>query len=116
MGVWPIPRHENPVESVEPTAQHWRSVSRLPYWSHDGRALTYVDTRKGVSNIWSHPWITGKPEVGLARSLVEVGAHRQLERMTGKSLRKSPAVRLLTSTSCGDISRFWTARRARSPV
>ena len=26
---------------------------RNVYWSRDGRALTYVDTRKGVSNIWS---------------------------------------------------------------
>jgi len=34
----------------------------------------------------------------------------------GKSLRKSPAIRLLTSTSCGDIFRFWTARQVRSHV
>jgi Tol biopolymer transport system component len=24
-------------------------------WSADGRAITYIDTRDGVSNIWSHP-------------------------------------------------------------
>ena len=34
----------------------------------------------------------------------------------GKNFRKTPAIRLLTSTSCGDILRFWTARQARSHV
>jgi Tol biopolymer transport system component len=24
-------------------------------WSHDGRALIYIDTRQGVSNLWSQP-------------------------------------------------------------
>lgn len=31
-------------------------------WSPDGRALTYVDTRKGVSNIWSQPLAGGPPK------------------------------------------------------
>jgi Tol biopolymer transport system component len=34
---------------------------REVHWSHDGRALTYVDTRKGVSNIWSQPLNGGAP-------------------------------------------------------
>jgi Tol biopolymer transport system component len=29
-------------------------------WASDGRALTYVDTRKGVSNIWAQP-LDGSP-------------------------------------------------------
>lgn len=29
-------------------------------WSPDGRALTYVDVRKGVPNIWSQP-VDGSP-------------------------------------------------------
>jgi hypothetical protein len=31
-------------------------------WSPDSRALTYVDTRNGVSNIWSQPLAGGPPE------------------------------------------------------
>jgi len=30
-------------------------------WSSDGRALTYIDNRGGVSNIWSQPLDGGKP-------------------------------------------------------
>jgi eukaryotic-like serine/threonine-protein kinase len=30
-------------------------------WSADGRALTYIDNRNGVSNIWSQPLDGGKP-------------------------------------------------------
>jgi Tol biopolymer transport system component len=30
-------------------------------WSTDGRALTYIDNRGGVSNIWSQPLDGGKP-------------------------------------------------------
>jgi hypothetical protein len=33
-----------------------------------------------------------------------------------RNLLKSPDIRLLTSTSCGDIFRFRTARLARSHV
>ena len=29
-------------------------------WSRDGRELTYVDTRNGVSNLWAQP-ISGSP-------------------------------------------------------
>jgi Tol biopolymer transport system component len=31
-------------------------------WTPDGRALTYVDTRGGVSNIWSQPMAGGPPK------------------------------------------------------
>jgi Tol biopolymer transport system component len=31
------------------------------HWRPDGRALTYIDTRDGVSNIWSQPIDGGKP-------------------------------------------------------
>ncbi|MGH9430119.1 MAG: protein kinase domain-containing protein [Terriglobia bacterium] len=30
-------------------------------WSHDGRALTYLDTGQGVSNLWSQPLDGGAP-------------------------------------------------------
>jgi serine/threonine protein kinase/Tol biopolymer transport system component len=30
-------------------------------WAQNGRALTYIDTRSGVSNIWSQPLDGGKP-------------------------------------------------------
>ena len=40
-------------------------------WSPDSRALTYIDTRQGVSNIWSKP-IDG----GLARQLTSFTADR----------------------------------------
>ncbi len=33
-------------------------------WTVDGRALTYVDTRNGVSNLWSQP-LDGSPPVQL---------------------------------------------------
>ena len=35
-------------------------------WSDDGRALTYVETRKGISNIWSQP-LAGGPAKQLTR-------------------------------------------------
>jgi Tol biopolymer transport system component len=31
------------------------------HWSHDGNALVYIDTRKGVSNLWSQPLDGGAP-------------------------------------------------------
>jgi Tol biopolymer transport system component len=31
-------------------------------WSTDGLALTYVDTQKGASNIWSQPLSGGPPK------------------------------------------------------
>ena len=30
-------------------------------WSRDGRELTYVDTRNGVSNLWAQPISGGPP-------------------------------------------------------
>ena len=33
-------------------------------WTPDGRALTYIDTRSGFSNIWSQP-LDGKKPVQL---------------------------------------------------
>jgi serine/threonine protein kinase len=38
-------------------------------WSHDGRELTYVDTRAGVSNLWSQPVAGGPP-----RQLTDFGS------------------------------------------
>src|SRR6266849_5501717 len=34
---------------------------REVFWSRDGRELTYVDTRNGVSNLWSQPVDGGPP-------------------------------------------------------
>jgi hypothetical protein len=39
-----------------------------------------------------------------------------LSKRIGKNLRESSVIRHLTSTSCGDIFRSWTARQARSQV
>lgn len=41
----------------------WRSFTSLDQirWTPDGRALTYIDTRGGVSNIWSQPLDGAKP-------------------------------------------------------
>jgi Tol biopolymer transport system component len=40
------------------------SAATLTYppfqWSHDGKSLVYVETRNGVSNLWSHP-LDGSP-------------------------------------------------------
>jgi eukaryotic-like serine/threonine-protein kinase len=36
-------------------------VFREVFWSRDGRELTYVDTRNGVSNLWSQPVDGGPP-------------------------------------------------------
>jgi Tol biopolymer transport system component len=30
-------------------------------WTADGRALTYIDNRGGISNIWSQPLDGGQP-------------------------------------------------------
>ena len=35
-------------------------------WTSDGKALTYIDTKDGVSNIWSQP-VTGGPPKQLTR-------------------------------------------------
>jgi Tol biopolymer transport system component len=34
---------------------------RTPAWTPDGRAITYIVNRGGVSNIWSQPLAGGKP-------------------------------------------------------
>jgi Tol biopolymer transport system component len=34
---------------------------RQVLWTRDGRELTYVDTRNGVSNLWSQPVDGGPP-------------------------------------------------------
>jgi TolB protein len=36
-------------------------ISALVEWSPDGKALTYVETTKGVGNIWRYPLEGGKP-------------------------------------------------------
>lgn len=40
------------------------NVSGNPYfrWSPDGRAIDYLDTRQGVTNVWSQPIAGGQPE------------------------------------------------------
>ena len=49
-----------PVKTFEipPTVYPWKEVR----WAVDGRALTYIDTRGGVSNIWSQPLAGGPPK------------------------------------------------------
>ena len=32
------------------------------HWSHDGRALQYIDSRGGSSNLWSQPIDGGPPK------------------------------------------------------
>ena len=39
-----------------PVTAHWRTR-----WAADGRSITFVDTRRGVSNIWSQPLDGGPP-------------------------------------------------------
>ena len=34
---------------------------RQVFWTRDGRDLTYVDTRNGVSNLWAQPVSAGRP-------------------------------------------------------
>jgi Tol biopolymer transport system component len=41
--------------------QSYRQTNAGLRWTPDGRALTYVDTTDGVSNIWSLPLDGGKP-------------------------------------------------------
>jgi serine/threonine protein kinase/WD40 repeat protein len=50
----------DPVKSFElsPTA----SLDVPVHWSPDGRALTYVDARDGVPNVWSQPLEGGNPK------------------------------------------------------
>lgn len=43
---------------ISPTVYPWRELR----WTADGRALTYIDTRGGVSNIWSQPLSGGPPK------------------------------------------------------
>jgi Tol biopolymer transport system component len=37
------------------------SFGRTIHWTVDGRALTYIDTRNGVSNIWLQSLAGGPP-------------------------------------------------------
>jgi len=47
---------------IQPTAVLPNSLELgLIRWTTDGKAMTYVDTRKGVSNIWRQPLDGGKP-------------------------------------------------------
>ena len=50
-----------PAKSFEVVSGTPAGVSRNVYWSRDGRALTYVDTRNGVSNLWAEPVSGGSP-------------------------------------------------------
>ena len=34
----------------------------LPRWTSDGRAVAYIDTRGGISNIWAQPIDGGAPK------------------------------------------------------
>jgi serine/threonine protein kinase len=45
------------VASIVPASLGRRQV----FWSRDGRELTYVDTRDGVSNLWAQPVSGGPP-------------------------------------------------------
>jgi serine/threonine protein kinase len=48
---------------IQPTAVLPNSLVELGVirWTTDGKAITYVDTREGVSNIWRQPLDGGKP-------------------------------------------------------
>jgi len=47
---------------IQPTAVLPNSLELgVIRWTTDGKAMTYVDTRKGVSNIWRQPLDGGKP-------------------------------------------------------
>ena len=35
---------------------------QITSWSSDGKSLTYIDTKDGVSNIWSQPVAGGPPK------------------------------------------------------
>lgn len=37
-------------------------LEQIVHWTSDGHALTYVDTRDGISNIWSYPIDGGAPK------------------------------------------------------
>ena len=50
-----------PAESFEVVSGTPAGMYRDVHWSRDGRALTYVDSRKGVSNIWSQSIDGGAP-------------------------------------------------------
>ena len=57
-----VPFHGGqPAESFEVVSGSPAGMYRDVHWSRDGRALTYVDTRKGVSNISSQPLDGGAP-------------------------------------------------------
>ncbi len=43
---------------ISPSVNPWREVR----WAADGRSLSYIDTRGGVSNIWSQPLAGGPPK------------------------------------------------------
>jgi Tol biopolymer transport system component len=47
---------------IQPTAVLPNSLELgVIRWTTDGKAMTYVDTREGVSNIWRQPLDGGKP-------------------------------------------------------
>jgi Tol biopolymer transport system component len=49
-----------PIEGGEPV-KTFNLPAHTVRWTRDGSALTYVDSRSGVSNLWSQPIDGGKP-------------------------------------------------------
>jgi Tol biopolymer transport system component len=57
-----IPFHGGPpVKTFNVASATPAGVYRQVFWSRDGLELTYVDTRNGVSNLWSQPLDGGPP-------------------------------------------------------
>lgn len=52
-----------PVSTMDVPVQFIGRIGSSPFrWAPDGRALTYVNTRKGISNVWSQPLEGGPPK------------------------------------------------------
>ena len=50
-----------PSEGGEPI-KYFDQILSPVRWTTDGRALTYIDTREGVSNLWNQPLADGPPK------------------------------------------------------
>jgi serine/threonine protein kinase len=51
----------SPVKTFNVASATPAGIYRQVFWTPDGRELTYVDTRNGVSNLWSQPVDGGPP-------------------------------------------------------
>jgi serine/threonine protein kinase/dipeptidyl aminopeptidase/acylaminoacyl peptidase len=58
IAIFPVSGGSNPIERLPIRVLDWQRIQ----WTADGRALTYIDTVKGISNIWRYDLTSRLPK------------------------------------------------------